>query len=538
MKNNRILILLIALYSLAMFSVISWGIPSETRPFTYNMDEWHQLSAVRALFKYGTPNVPGAAHGSIFQFLLSGIYLVPFTVLGFVNPFSIHSLVDNLAMQNRLFIIMRSNTLFFGVLSILALASIAKKYLKINSILVAILFIGTPIWLTLSSYFKYDIALIFWICLSVLFLLRYGKNPTLRNFIYVAILCSLSFATKVSAIPMLIIYIFSFFWFTPQWKKKYKNLILGIVVFLSIFIIFGIPDLLFRLSDYKEYLSSNLLTSVKSDSNFLIGVSNKWVYILFVLFPMIFGHIFYVLFIIAFIYSVFQIAKWLFYKKYADHKVDIFIFFSFLLFFLSLIPLGLGASGNRALVLLPFFGLITAKFINNMFKFHKFKIFLIILVSVLAILQFRESSIVVYSKYGKSVSQESSSWITKNISKDTIVGIENIPIYQTLPDIILKEYYLKLTNKNAKTIYNYEVISATSKKLPRIVIITNRYLDEKYLIKSPKKDLIKRLKVENYKIIKEFFPSPELYKLYKNDSAYYLSGLNFVFPVTIYEKEL
>src|SRR3990167_1731091 len=145
MKNNIFLIILIALYGVVMFSVISWGVPTGTRPFTYNMDEWHQLEAVRALFTRGTPNIPGAAHGSIFQFLLSGIYLIPFTVLGLVNPFAIHSSIDNPAMQERLFIVMRSNTLLFGVLSLVVLAVIAKKYLNSSSILTALLFVGAPI---------------------------------------------------------------------------------------------------------------------------------------------------------------------------------------------------------------------------------------------------------------------------------------------------------------------------------------------------------------------------------------------------------
>lgn len=344
-----------------MFSIISWGVPANARPFTYNMDEWHQLQAVKDLFRYGTPNIPGAAHGSIFQFFLSGIYLIPFTILGIVNPFAIHSLIDNPVMQERLFIILRSNTLLFGILSIITLAIVSKKYLKSNSILAAMFFIGTPIWLTLNSYFKYDVALVFWITLSLLFIFRYAKRPTLKNFIFSAIPCSLSLATKVSAVPMLAIYVFSYLWFTPNWQKKYKYLIIGVIVFLVIFFVLGVPDLIFRWSDYAEYLSSNLISSVKGDNNYLLDVSSKWIYILFVLFPITFGHIFYVIFSIAFMYWFVQIMKWFYSRKYANHKIDIFLFFSLVIFFLSLIPLGLGASGNRLLVLLPFFWIIISK---------------------------------------------------------------------------------------------------------------------------------------------------------------------------------
>ncbi|OGH24858.1 MAG: hypothetical protein A3B47_01970 [Candidatus Levybacteria bacterium RIFCSPLOWO2_01_FULL_39_24] len=536
MKNNIFLIILIALYGVVMFSVISWGVPTGTRPFTYNMDEWHQLEAVRALFTRGTPNVPGAAHGSIFQFLVSGIYLIPFVFLGLVNPFTIHSSIDNPAMQERLFVILRSNTLLFGVLSIIVVAITAKKYLKTNPAFAAILMMGTPIWLTLSSYFKYDVALIFWIALSLFFLLRYAKKPTLRNFIYSAIPCALSLATKVSAVPMLIIYSFSFFWFTPHWRKNYKYLVLGIITFLGIFIILGVPDLIFRWSDYSEYLSSNLITAVQNDNNYLLGVSNKWIYILFTIFPMIFGHIFYVLFFITFIYWFIKIIKLFQVKKHVNYKSEIFLFFSLKIFLLSLVPLGLGATGNRSLVLLPFFALLSAKFIANILKLKKYKLYLVISISILILLQFHESSVVITAKYNKSALQRSSDWIVKNIHKDTVVGIENIPIYQTLPDIMLKEYYLSTSNKHVKTNYAYEIVNSLSEKLPEVVIITNRYMHEEFVIKSPKKDLLKRLKRENYKVVGEFMPNPQLYKLFYNDLDYYQSGLNFVFPVTIYEK--
>lgn len=537
LRENIVLVFIIAIYSLAISSIISWGIPNLAHPFTYNMDEWHQLQAVRDLFRYGTPNIPGAAHGSIFQFLLSGIYLIPFIIFRVVNPFIIHSSIDNLEMQEKLFVVMRSNTLLFGILSMIVLIVIVKKYLKTDSILTTLLLVGTPIWLTLSSYFKYDVALIFWISLSILFLLRYAKKPTLKNYLFSAIPCALAFATKVSAIPMLVIYVFSFFLFTQGWNKKYKQLMLGIAVFLSVFIILGIPDLIFRLSDYSEYLSSNLITSAQRDSNYLLGVSNKWIYILFVLFPITFGHLYYILFLIAFIYLFFKFARRGYLNINPENKNDIFLLFSLVIFLLSLIPLGLGASGNRLLVLLPFFVLITSRFIVEMMKkFGKYRIRMLILLSILILLQLRESSVVIYQKYSKSVLQISSDWIVENIPKDTIIGIENIPIYQTLPDVVLKEYYLNISDKYAKTNYKYEVVSASTMNLPEVIVITNRHVHEKYLIKSPKKNLLDRLRRDNYKVVGEFRPSSDLYHFFGNDRDYYLSGLNFVLPVTIYER--
>ena len=48
-KNNKSVTGLIIFYIVLMLSLINWGIPSNNHPFTYFMDEWHQLQAVRAV---------------------------------------------------------------------------------------------------------------------------------------------------------------------------------------------------------------------------------------------------------------------------------------------------------------------------------------------------------------------------------------------------------------------------------------------------------------------------------------------------------
>lgn len=174
--NNKGVTVIIFVYVLAMLSVISYGIPNANHPFNYFMDEWHQSQSVRDLFKYGTPNISGAANGSIFQFFLTGIYLIPFQIFGVINLFAIKSSVINLDLQFRLFEILRLNTLIFGIGSITLIAYISKKYFRLNSFLTAFLFVINPLWLMLSNYFKYDIALMFWILVSMLFLL-YNLKP-------------------------------------------------------------------------------------------------------------------------------------------------------------------------------------------------------------------------------------------------------------------------------------------------------------------------------------------------------------------------
>src|SRR5262249_15008730 len=147
-----------------------WGIPNQNHPFPYHMDEWHQLQAIANTFRYGTPNTTGSANGTMFEFLLTGFYLIFLTILKIINPFVLT--IDNSLMRERVFEMLRINSAIWGTLSIFVFHGILK-YLKLPKKLGIFLFTFTPIWLMLSGYFKYDIALMFWILLSILFLIRF-----------------------------------------------------------------------------------------------------------------------------------------------------------------------------------------------------------------------------------------------------------------------------------------------------------------------------------------------------------------------------
>src|SRR5882724_461434 len=211
LKKNIFFLVLIFSYIAIELWFLNWGIPNPHHPFNYHMDEWHQSQAVRTVFTKGTPNIAGSANGSMLHFFLTGIYLTPFIIFGIVNPFAMKSSIGNLEMQQRLFEVFRLNTLFFGILSIILLIYIAKKYFKLNKALVTFLFVFNPMWLTLSGYFKYDIALVFWILVGFLFILKFVCNPNTRNYIIAGAASALSFAVKLSAIPLLPLYIFAFF---------------------------------------------------------------------------------------------------------------------------------------------------------------------------------------------------------------------------------------------------------------------------------------------------------------------------------------
>lgn len=532
--QNKITLGIMAIYALIMISVIDWGIPNLNHPYTYHMDEWHQLQSIRALYEYGSPNISGAANGTIFQFLLSGIYLSQFVLFKIIDPFVIKSSAEALFMQERIFEILRLNTLIFGILSMLVLAHLGKKYFWISPVLTLIFFTVTPLWLSLSNYFKYDIALTFWIIASLSCLLRYGLKPNLKNYIIAGIFCALALATKISAIPLFLIYIFSFFYFNFGKRKRYNHLLIGILLFIVIFAIFGIPDLILQKGDYREYLHSNLIRDQINFKNFKFEFNLWWMQILLKVVPLDFGYVFSGIFIFSLFYWSVKLIPKIIKLDFNNFKNEVFVFISMILFVFSLIPLQFGANGNRILVLLPFFAIFSGLFTLKMLKrFSLFKIQIYIILIVLFTIQFIQSFAMIYVKWKPDPRQLSSYWMRKNVGGGTTLGIENTPIYQELPDIVVKEFYLKDKNN----LFKYEIINDESAFFPDVIIITNKEFDMNYLKKSSKKDLLAKLSEKNYKIIKEFKPSKILYRIMGNELAFYSSGIVTIPTITIYKRD-
>jgi hypothetical protein len=535
--KNKYLSVILVIYAVLMLSNINWGIPNPAHPFNYQMDEWHQLQAVRSTFKDFSANVPGAAHGTMFYFILSGLFLVPFFLFGVINPFIMKSSVDLLPMQQRLFEILRLDTLIFGLLSIFVIAKIAKDHLRISPTVTAILFAVSPLWLAMSNYFKYDIALTFWIILSILFLLKYAERPTLRNYIFAGIFCSLTIATKISALPLFIIYIFSFFWFSKKSKQKLRELGLGLLTFVVVFIPLGIPDLILGRGDYGEFLYSNLVTGPNSYGNLLTGFKVWWQYLLLKIFPINFGYVFFAIYILGTVYWLISIINNFFHKRFFKLRVEFFLVICLLLFSSSLISLGIGANGNRLLVLLPFFALLSAAFIQRIKTLFTNYFELKIIIFFIIIVQLFQSMIMVYIKWIPDVRQISSQWMLDNLKKNTLIGVENIPIYQMLPDIIVKDFYTKERIHNYQTDFKYQIIDSLSKTLPSTIVITNKELELNFLKESPKRLLIQRLMKEKYKEVIEFKPPEILYLFTENYLNFSVSGLGPIPTISVFEKE-
>ena len=538
-KNNKGFVFLILIYSLTILSQITWGLPNNNHPFPYHMDEWHQLQSVRFEFKYGTPNLTGAANGTVFHFFYSGLYLIPFMLFKIVDPFSIKSAIDNIPAQNSLFIILRLETLFFGILTAFYIYK-TVKLLKANSLTSVFLFIFTPLWLMLSNYFKYDIALSFWMVLSLYSFLKYFKNPTTFNFVLAGIFSALSLSVKVSGIAIFPVYVLAFLLFTPKFFKYTRRFVLGILTYLITLVAFGIPDIAFGGRNMNEYLTANLVNTPSSISNLSLPYSNL-LYIFFHHFPFIFGHSSYIVFVFSVLIFCLFLFKKLFKGKLDERaRIDLFILLSFLVMLSSLIPLKIFIEGNRALVLLPYFVLIsvlTLKYMEELLKGNIRKI-LILIFLVFASFQLFESYAWVMLKQAIPPQEASSNWILKNIPLNSQIGIESIPLYQEIPDVVLKEFYDKQYNPNSLTKYNYLLVNKDTKTLPDTVIITDTKVSIPYDKKSPKKDLIEALNNKKYKLVQQFTPDFKLFYIFDDAFVYRHSGLiGYPADISIFEKK-
>jgi len=403
-------------------------------------------------------------------------------------------------------------------------------------LIAVVFFVFNPIWIMLSNYFKYDIALIFWILVSFLFFLRYSEKPSFVNYLFVGIFSALALSTKLSSIPLLLVYILIYFLFTKNRIKNINWLIVGLFIYLVTFLSFGIPDIILGEGNLTEYLNSNLLETPVLESSNLLLPTNLWLYLTTDLYPSIFGHIFYFGFVLA-ISALGLSLK----KNLINHKENVILFICLIIFLLSLYPLKTGAANNRVLVLLPFIAIFFAVGVNKLLNFFENK-FLKLLISIFLIggiiIQIFETYSWVYVKLSKDPRQSSSEWIFKNIPKKQIFGIENIPIYQGLPDLVLKEFYLKQYGIKQEFNYSYLVLNPSFNHLPKYIILTNEQFDKKYLIKSDTKIILEKINKQKYKKIVQFIPNFKYLRIFTNDLNYQMSGL-IQSPITlsIYEKK-
>lgn len=523
-KDNKFLFFLVLLYLVVNLLTIGYGIPNKHHPFPYHMDEWHQLQAVRSTFAYGTPNVEGSANGTMLHFILSGLYLVPSTLLKIINPFELK--INDLMARENIFILLRINTIIWGIFSILTIHKIADL-IKVSKRISVTLFTLTPIWLMLSGFFKYDIALMFWILFSILLILRFYKKPTSVNFLVAGVSVGFALAVKISVLPLIPIYMLSYFFFQPSPLKNLKNLLFGIIGLFFTAIIFGFPDTLFGTGNIYKYFYENLVTFPQATENIRTGAS-VFIYVFVRHYAIIFGIGLMFLFIASLIFWFYTFFRYGIKNLLKNYRIESFVFISFFLFLSSLLTLGAYAGGNRALVLLPFFVLIVSLALKESEKLNRFSLFLKLILFFSIITQFYFSLAWINTKR-QSIQDTSSKWIEENVQDGTVIGLENIPIYQSIPDILQKEFYFNEYGLGQANRYRYQIVGPKSLKLPHVIVVTNARVEGEILYKSPKEALVKRIEKEGYR--KMIFKK-ETKWLMVSDKNYTVAGLD-ASPITI-----
>lgn len=529
-KKHVFLICILLFYSAVTLATINWGIPNTAHPFTYHMDEWHFSQGVRYMFKLGTPNVPGAANGMIFYFFQAGIFLIPFTLLSFIHPFAIKSSVEQLLLQHNLFIVLRLNTLGWGLVAITTCYTLLKKFTTSTRIITLLLLITSPIFLTLSNYFKYDIALFACILISIMTLFVYIRIPTKLNFILLTVIFALTETIKISAIPLLPLLYVSYMLVSK--KKKLSEIILSILVYLGIIAFLGFPDALIGKAWYGNYFDSNLVSTPNGSSNYILGM-HYYLFLFLKEFPAMFGQFFLLMFLLLLPYLFYLGIK----KRTSfDGKENILLILGFLLFFLSICGLKLGGGSNRSLVLLPWMLLIVAKAIESLRK-DKYRAYVALVVSVCVIVfQVLLSFSWLSTKWSTDPRVSSSTWITHHIPQNSVIGIENIPIYQMLPDFLLQDFYNGIYKVEGATHYQYVVLNGKEAVLPSYVVLTNDDMVG-HLLVSPKKDLVRTLLYKKYHLVKVFAPQFSLLSYFVDRPTFWLCDL-IPMPtrISIYQK--
>jgi len=432
-KDNIPMFCLIIIYLIIPVTLITWGLPNQGKIYTYNIDEWRFATAIWNAFKYGKSDI-----GGIFYYFTDGVFLIPFYLFHIINPFAMKSSLANLAQQQRIFETLRIFTMVYGVLSIILISTIVKKYFHFNTVIPIFLFIMTPIFLIMSSLVKVDVAVIFWILLTLYALFQYIDKKSTNKLIILAVVIGLALSVKISTLPLVILFSITVFLYSHSKKEFIRTLAIGLPILFATVIVFGYPDILTRFPVYYQFIYTN--TASRGDTIFL---KNQRLYLVTKEYPLIFGYFLYVSCIFSLLYWLILFIKKVFAKKVYLIKKELVIVTGFIVFLSSLLPFRIDGGGNRALVLLPFMVIVVSMTIIQIRqRVHNiWRYLLYVLLSIGLSLQIFQSYAWVSVLFSPDPRHVASLWIEKNIPGNSTIGIENIPVDQMLPDKVLFEFY-------------------------------------------------------------------------------------------------
>jgi len=484
LRHHGLLIGVILVYVVLELSLLNWGLPNQKRIFTYHMDEWHSLMAIKSIWQQGTNNVAGAANGTMGHFLLSGLSIIPLVLTRFIDIRLMGSAVTGLEMQRRIFQVLRLNTLMFGVLAALMVYLILKKHFRVKPSWGIVMLVFSPAWLVFSNYFRYDIALVFWILLALWWMLRYGKDLKRSSYLWAGVATGLAIATKLSALPLLALYLFAFFYYSKRKKRDYRLLFWGLSVAGLVVVFWGMPDWLLGTGDYRRVIE--MIGGLESMAELLPGMS-WWRYWLLIRLPASLGYGLVFGFLLALVIRL---------RQREMKRDEFFLLIGLIFFLISLGYLKMAATSNRILVLLPFLVIISGSVLTR-------KKALAGLMILFAGVQMGQGWLRIRIKWQPDSRQVASDWLEKEVPQGKVIGLENIPIYQMIPDVLLKDFYWREHGLINELKYSYRIVEAQSESLPEVVVITNHDQTKRKSYKQ-KQALIERLEEEGYKEVASF----------------------------------
>jgi hypothetical protein len=335
--------------------------------------------------------------------------------------------------------------------------------------------------------------------------------------------------------------------FTSRFYTKIKYLFWGLLSYLVVFLFFGIPDVLLGKSSLVGYLTINLQSIPNAADNVMTLGMNYWLFFLSMLYPVSFGRVFYFAFIISIVVSAILLLWQVILKKislariFNDNKFLVTLLLILASYAASLIPMRAGALANRLVPLIPFMAIVIAYFASYLYKEinnRVVKTFLVLLICAFLVLQFTESIVWNGFKNVYNPRTVSSKWISENIKPGTLIGLENIPIYQGIPDNLLMEFYLKQYGKGQTNKYTYQIISSKTNNFPRVVVLTNEYIEKTLYPTSDKNLMVKELNMQKYLKIKTFTLQTPVFFSLNTHLEYFMSGLiQLPDTISIYEKQ-